>query len=128
MSDKTDKFVSPLAKARGLGSAHEGAHHWMHQRITAVALIPLCIWLVISVVSLRTATHLEFITWLQHPVNSLLMIFFIIASFYHAALGCQVVIEDYIHCKWFKMTKLIGSKLFFLGGAIACIYAIIKIS
>lgn len=128
MSKAEQDFVAPLAKARGLGSAHHGVQHWMHQRITALALIPLTIWLVYSVVSLSGVSHGEFITWMRQPVNALLMVFFIIAGFYHAALGMQVIIEDYVHCKCAKLASLIGLNLFFLGGAIACLYAILKIA
>lgn len=128
MSKSQQDFQSPLAKARGLGSAHSGVHHWMHQRITALALIPLTVWLVWSMLALRGVPHGEFITWLQNPLNAIVLIFFVIAGFYHAALGCQVIVEDYIHCKCAKLASLIGLNLFFLGGAIACLYAILKIA
>ena len=78
---------TPLARARGLGSAKEGAEHWMSQRITAIANIPLVIWFVFSVVSLRGANHAEFTSWLAEPVNAVLAILFIISTFYHAVLG-----------------------------------------
>jgi succinate dehydrogenase / fumarate reductase membrane anchor subunit len=100
----------------------------MHQRITALALVPLTVWLVYSIVSLRGVPHGEFITWMQNPLNAVLLIFFTIAGFYHAALGIQVIIEDYIRCKCAKMALIIGQNLFFLGGAIACIYAILRIA
>lgn len=119
---------TPLARARGLGSAKEGAEHWMSQRITAIANIPLVIWFVFSVVSLRGANHAEFTSWLAEPVNAVLAILFIISTFYHAVLGSQVVVEDYIHSEWFKTLKLIGTKLFFFGLAIACIFSILKIA
>ncbi len=119
---------SPLARARGLGSAHEGADHWMKQRITAIANIPLVIWFVFSVVSIRGASHAEFTEWLAHPVNAILAILLIISTFYHAVLGSQVVVEDYIHSEWFKVVKLIGTKLFFFALAVACIFSILKIA
>jgi len=119
---------SPLARARGLGSAHEGTEHWMAQRVTAVALIPLVFWLVFSIISLKGASHAQFTTWLEHPINAVMMILFIIASLYHAVLGAQVVVEDYIHSEWFKTLKLIGNKLFFFGLGIACIFSILKIA
>ncbi len=123
-----DGIKSPLARARGLGSAHEGADHWMKQRLTALANIPLVIWFVFSIISLQGASHAEFITWLAQPLNAILAILFIISTFYHAVLGSQVVVEDYIHNEWFKTLKLMGNKLFFFGLAVACIFSILKIA
>ena len=125
---KNKDFTSPLARAKGLGSAHEGVHHWMHQRITAIALIPLVIWLVWSIIDLKEATYTEFTTWLAAPWNAVLMILIILTAFYHAVLGVQVVVEDYIHCECFKMFKLIGTKLFFFAAAVACIFSVLKIA
>lgn len=123
-----DKGIkSPLAKARGLGSAG-GTDHWMAQRLTAIANIPLIIWFVWSIISQKGATHEEFTTWLAHPVNAILMILLVISAFYHAYLGARVITEDYIHCEAFKMVKLIGQKLFFLAAAVACIFSILKIA
>lgn len=124
-----DKGIkTPLGRARGLGSAKEGTDHWMAQRITAIANIPLMLWLVYSIVSLKGASHAEFSHWLAHPVNAILMILVVISTFYHAKLGSQVVVEDYIHHEGFKMMKLIGMKLFFLAAAVACIFSIFKIA
>ena len=119
---------SPLGRARGLGSAKEGANHWMSQRITAIANIPLVLWLVFSIVSLKGASHAQFTDWLAHPLNAILMILFIISTFYHAKLGSQVVTEDYIHNEGLKFVKLIAQKLFFFGLGIACIFSILKIA
>ena len=119
---------APLARARGLGSAKEGTGHWYMQRITAVANIPLMLWLVYSVIDLSGAGYVEFSSWLSHPVNAILMILAIISTFYHAMLGTQVVTEDYIHNEGFKTVKLIGQKLFFFGLGIACIFSILKIA
>lgn len=128
MSDPSKNLHSPLAKARGLGSAHDGVHHWIHQRITAIALIPLTVWLVYNIVALNGVQYGGFVGWLSYPLNAILMILFIIAAFYHAALGCQVVVEDYIHCKASKLGILIGMKLFFLATGIACIFSILKVA
>lgn len=124
-----DKGIkTPLARARGLGSAKEGTDHWMAQRVTAIANIPLMIWLIFSVVNLKGASHDEFTTWLAHPINAILMILVVISTFYHAKLGTQVVVEDYIHHEGFKMFKLIGQKLFFYAAAVACIFSVLKIA
>lgn len=119
---------SPLGRARGLGSAGHATGHWMQQRITAVANIPLIIWFVFSVISLKGASYAEFTSWLASPVNAVLAILFIISTFYHAMLGSQVVTEDYIHCEGFKFFKLIGQKLFFFALGVAAIFSILKIA
>ncbi len=119
---------SPLARARGLGSAKEGANHWMSQRITAIANIPLVIWFVYSIVTHLGASHAEFTGWLAHPFNAIAMILLVLSTFYHAKLGSQVVVEDYIHNEGLKFFKLIAFKLFFFAAGVACIFSILKIA
>jgi len=119
---------TPLARARGLGSAKEGTDHWFMQRVTAIANIPLMLWLVYSAVNMAGATHGEFTSWLAQPLNAILMILVIISVFYHAKLGSQVVTEDYVHNEGLKMVKLIGQKLFFLAMGVAAIFSVLKIA
>lgn len=119
---------SELARAKGLGSAKEGTDHWFAQRLTAIGLLPLVVWLVWSILKLQGADYSTFTAWLAHPINAILMILFIIATAYHAKLGVQVIVEDYIHNEGFKMVKLIGQKLFFFALSVACIFSIMKIA
>lgn len=119
---------APLARAKGLGSGKGAVEHWTMQRITSVANIPLVAWFVYSVVSLAGSDYQEFTSFLAQPVNAVLMILFIISTFYHAVLGAQVVVEDYVHHEGFKLFKLIGQKLFFMALGIACIFSILKIA
>ncbi len=119
---------TPLARAKGLGSAKEGVEHWTMQRITSFANIPLVAWFAFSVVSLAGADYQEFTGFLQQPINAILMILFIISTFYHAVLGSQVVVEDYVHHEGLKVLKLLGQKLFFVALGIACIFSILKIA
>ena len=128
MSNKSDSYVAPLKKVKGLGSAHEGADHWMMQKITAIANIPLILWLIWSIISLNGASYDEFTSWLAQPVNAILMILLIISVMYHAKLGTQVITEDYISNEGFKMFKLIGQKLFFFAIGVACIFSVLKIA
>ena len=95
MSDRS--LRTPLAKARGLGSAKDGTHHFWLQRLTAVALIPLTVWFALSIASLATAGQAEALAWMKSPVTATLMLSFIMAGFWHMKLGLQVVIEDYVH-------------------------------
>lgn len=128
MSNKVSPLVTHMARAKGLGAAHEGTHHWMMQRVTAMSNFGLVLWLVYSIVSLKGATHEAFVAWLALPWNALLMILFVLSTLYHAVLGIQVVVEDYIHTKWMKHTLLIGSKLFFTALGVAMIFSVLKIA
>jgi len=128
MKNNKNDLSTPLSRAKGLGAAGDGTTHWFHQRITAVALIPLVIWFVWSIIGLKDASYVDFVVWIGKPFNAIVLISFILASFYHAALGCQTIIEDYFHHEGFKIFKLIGTKLFFALGAIACVFSILKIA
>ena len=128
MGHKKKEFVAPLKTAKGHGSAHEGAEHWLQQKITALAQIPLVLWLIYSIIGLQGASYAEFTAWMGQPVNAILMIILISSVMLHAKLGAQVVVEDYISTEWFKMAKLIGMKIFFYGMAVACIFSVLKIA
>lgn len=97
---------SSFGRALGLGAAHKGVAHWWAQRVTAVALIPLTLWLTASVIALSNDDHQAFIGWMKTPLVTTVMPLLLIALFYHMALGLQVVIEDYIRREWLKMSLL----------------------
>jgi succinate dehydrogenase / fumarate reductase, membrane anchor subunit len=119
---------SSLGLVRGLGSAKSGTHHWWMQRVTAVALVPLTLWLVISLIGLTDADYATAIAWFSSPLNAALMVSAIVAIFYHAQLGMQVVFEDYIHTEWVKLTaQLVLKFACILLGLMAAIAAL-KIS
>ena len=88
-------FRSPLSRARGLGSAKEGTHHWWMQRVTAIALIPLVVWFAISLVMLTGADFAVVRAWIGSPLVMVLLTLTIGVGLYHAQLGLQVVWEDY---------------------------------
>jgi len=121
------KLRTPLAKVRGLGSAKEGTHHWWAQRMTAIALIPLSLWFIYSLVSMTTLDYMAAIGWLQTPMTSILLILFVFALFYHAQLGMQVVIEDYVDNEALKITSIILLKFVMLFAGLAGIVAILKV-
>jgi succinate dehydrogenase / fumarate reductase, membrane anchor subunit len=106
-----------LARVRHLGSAKEGVRHWWVQRLTAIALVPLGIWFVVSAVQLAGLPLEEFRLWLKTGANFLLLALFVIALFWHMQLGLQVVLEDYVHEEKAKTTLLILNIFvcFFLG-------------
>ncbi len=117
---------TPLSEAKGLGSAKEGASHWWLQRLTAVALVPLSIWLVFSVAMLGSANYTIVIEWLQSPVTVVLLILFIAATFYHTQLGLQVIVEDYVG-GWLKVATLVLINFLCILLAVTGIVALLKI-
>ena len=119
---------SDLGRVRGLGSAKDGTSHWWAQRITAVALLPLSIWLVFSLISLVGVDRDGFKVWLDSPGSFVLMILFLIALFYHMQLGLQVVIEDYLHNERNKVILLISNKLLAVFCIVSSIAALMKIA
>lgn len=119
---------TPISRVRGLGSAKEGAHHWWMQRLTAIALIPLGVWFVISMIFLGSADHATVSAWLATPLTAVLMLLLIVATFYHLQLGLQVVIEDYIHGEAAKMICLIGVKLGSVALGVAAAFAVLKVA
>ncbi|MBB3063805.1 MULTISPECIES: succinate dehydrogenase, hydrophobic membrane anchor protein [Limibacillus] len=118
---------TPLARVRGLGSAKDGTGHWWSQRLTAIALVPLCLWFVVSVISMVGADYGTFLHWLSSPLSGGLMILLIIATFYHAALGLQVVIEDYVHQEGIKIASIIAVKFACIVLGLAATLSVLKI-
>ena len=118
----------PLKIARGLGSAHSGVHHWWVQRLTAAALVVLGIWFVVLVLSLLHADFLTARAAVAQPWNALLLIAFVLVMFWHAALGLQVVIEDYVHTRWKEVVLLVAVYFLAVLGALASVLAVLRIA
>lgn len=110
-----------LKKAKGLGSGHNGTHHFIVQRVSAVILIPLVLYFLYSIIRISGAHSYHAVQeWFANPLNSGLVLAFMITGFYHAALGLQVVIEDYVHHEQIKWLSLIIVRgLCFIGALIA---------
>jgi succinate dehydrogenase / fumarate reductase membrane anchor subunit len=98
---------SPIGRVRGLGAARDGVSHWWSQRLTAVALVPLTLWFAIAIVCHVGADHAAMTAWIGSPVTAGLFILLITATFFHAYLGLQVVIEDYVHREGLKIVSLV---------------------
>jgi succinate dehydrogenase / fumarate reductase membrane anchor subunit len=128
MTQPGSTFRSDLARVRGLGSAKEGVQHWWMQRVSAVALVPLTLWFVVAVVAHTGADYAAMRAWLASPVTVALMVLLIGATFYHAALGLQVVIEDYVHAEGAKIAIILMMKLACLVLAVAAITALMFIA
>lgn len=119
---------SQLSRVRGLGASHEGAHHFWVQRITGIALVPLVIWFVLSASSVVGADLSTFKAWVGTHYNPVLLVMLIVAMFYHAQLGLQVVIEDYVHGEGVKIASLILVRFaIYLIGACA-VFAVIRLT
>ena len=122
------RLRSPLGRVKGLGSAKEGVAHWWAQRLTALALIPLLLWFVCDVISLTGAPRAAVVAWLHSPFATIATVLLLIAAFYHMALGVQVVIEDYIHSEWSKVTFLVLNRFIAFALAAAGIFAVLRIA
>jgi succinate dehydrogenase / fumarate reductase membrane anchor subunit len=118
---------SPLNRARGLGSAKSGVHHFWMQRLTAVALIPLVIWFAVSLVMLSGADYGMARSWLSSPFVMVLLILTICIGLYHGQLGMQVVIEDYVHNDGVKLAMLVAVKFIAVFFGLAAIVASMRI-
>lgn len=118
---------SNLRTVRGLGSAKDGTHHWWMQRITAIVMIPLSLWFVYSMITGMMGSDVyEVAVWFSSPFHTIATLILLTAMFWHAKLGIQVVIEDYVHCACIKTTMLITSLLVFSALTVMSWVAVIK--
>lgn len=118
----------PIKVARGLGSSQSGVGHWWTQRVTAAALVMLGIWFVLMLLSLLHADYATARASVARPWNALLLIAFVLAMFWHAVLGLQVVIEDYVHVRWKEVVLLVAIKFLAVLGALASVLAVLRIA
>lgn len=88
---------TPFARARGLGSAKSGARTWWAERLSALALVPLTLWFVATLIRHTTADYAAFVAWMHSPATVILMVLLIAMLFHHTALGLKMIVEDYVH-------------------------------
>ncbi len=117
-----------LGKVRGLGSAHEGAHHWLVQRFTAIGNLVLMIWLMASFILLPDMSYGTITAYLAGPVPATAMALLLVSVFWHARLGLQVLIEDYVHAAGNKFALIALLNLATLGGAAFGIFCVIRLA
>jgi succinate dehydrogenase / fumarate reductase membrane anchor subunit len=128
MSDKAQNLRSPMSRVRGLGSAHSGTGHFWHQRLTAVAGIPLTIFFVVVVMSLMGSGHARVVQILGSPLVAIGMMLFVWTMVYHMWLGMQVVVEDYVHHEFAKIALIMSNTFFCVVIAVVCTFALLKMS
>jgi succinate dehydrogenase / fumarate reductase, membrane anchor subunit len=128
MSTNIKDLRNPLKRARGLGSAQFGVGHWWTQRVTAVGLILLGLWFVVLVLGLLHADYATARATVAKPWNAILLVAFIVTAFWHAVLGLQVVIEDYVHTRWKEIFLLVAIKFLAVLSVLAGALAVLRIA
>lgn len=118
---------TPLSRARGLGSAKQGVHHWWAQRITAVALIPLVAWFAISLIMMSGADYAVVRAWIGSPVVMVLLTLTIVIGLHHGQLGMQEVVEDYVHGEGLRLALIVLLRFIAVFFGLAAIVAILRI-
>jgi len=121
-------YRTPLARARGLGAAGHGVGHWISERLSSLALVPLVLWVIYAGLQLAGAGYDGALAWVRHPLNAVLLALLLAVSFQHMHAGMRVVVEDYIHKTATKAVLLIFN-LFVcvLFGALA-VFAVLKVA
>jgi succinate dehydrogenase / fumarate reductase membrane anchor subunit len=119
---------TPLSRVRGLGAAKEGVTPWWMQRVTALALIPLTMWFAYSVAMLGKMDYEMLVAWIRSPTVTVLLILLTVVALYHMQLGLRVILEDYIHSGWLKLSAIIVTNFTSVGLMVAGVLAVLRIA
>jgi succinate dehydrogenase / fumarate reductase membrane anchor subunit len=119
---------TPLAKALNHGAAHDGVHHWIVQRVTSLGLAPLVVWLLWQLLSLPDVGYVTVTSWIAHSWNAVLLSLIVLLASWHAWLGIQIVVEDYVHGFLSKTSVLLLSTFVHALIAASGIYAVLRIA
>lgn len=119
---------SPLGRVLGLGSAREGTHHWWVQRLTSVALVPLVIWFVVSLLLLPSLDYPTVVSWMGESSTALALIVLVLVATWHSQLGMRVIVEDYVHANGLKTVTLIALTFVHVLIAAAGVFAVLKVA
>ena len=128
MTEDHRSMRTPLGRVRHLGSAHHGTRVFWHQRLTAVANVPLTIALIVIVMGLMGRNHAAVVQILGSTLVAITMLLFIVTSAYHMWLGMQVIIEDYVHDEGMKLFLIIANTFFVVAAGLACAFALLMLS
>jgi succinate dehydrogenase / fumarate reductase, membrane anchor subunit len=119
---------SPLGRVLGTGSAKQGVHHWWVQRVTSVALVPLSVWFVVSLLSLPSLDHATTVAWMGESWTALLLILFVLVGAWHSQLGVRVVVEDYVHGAGARTVTLVVLSFAHVLLAAAGVVAVLRVA
>lgn len=125
---KVQVMRSQLGRARGMGAAKSGTHHWWAERVTAIALVPLTLWFIYAAIHLAGRTQVQVQHWVAHPVNTVLLLALTAMTFHHMQLGLQVVMEDYIGSKQWQSAAILLNKAVALLLALLCAVSILRMA
>ena len=126
--NKSRSMQTPLAAVRGLGSAKSGLHHWWNQRMTAVAMVPLVIWMVSLCILMTGASYQDALAIASHPANATVLILFVAVGFWHAILGFQVILEDYVAAEGLRLVLIVVIRMFAIALAALSILSILRVA
>jgi succinate dehydrogenase / fumarate reductase membrane anchor subunit len=119
---------SPLGRVRGAGAAHDGVRHWWLQRLTSIALVPLTVWFVISLLALPSLGYGTLVAWMSQSWTALLLILLVLTAAWHSQLGVRVVVEDYVHGAGARTLTLVMIAFAHVLLAAAGVFAVLKVA
>jgi succinate dehydrogenase / fumarate reductase membrane anchor subunit len=121
-------LTTPLRRVLGLGSAKRGVQHWWQQRLTSLALVPLSIWLLVSLLSLPAYDHLTVVAWMGQSWTALFLILLVLIASWHSQLGLTVILEDYVHAAGMKTVSLVLLNFVHVLLAAAGVFAVLRVA
>lgn len=122
------RSATDLKRVRGLGSARAGVHHWWLQRATAAANVLLLAWFLASLLLLPSLDHASVTAWIEQPLVAVPLLLLILSTFWHARLGVQVMIEDYVHAEGSRLLAVLALNLFLFGAGAMAVFSVLKIA
>ena len=121
-------LANPLRRVLGTGSARSGVEHWWLQRLTSIALVPLSVWFVVSLLALPSLGHATVIAWMGQSWTALLLILLVLTGAWHSQLGLRVIVEDYVHHPGGKTLTLVLLAFLHVLIAAAGVFAVLKVA